>query len=163
MEQAVVTPVVPNAVIDRGKRIGEHACNQLLVQRFRACEGLLGVHGQAITAGGLTKLQQHAIPLPRVHRTVLEELTGAVQCHRRLGQPLTNFPRQTHRSPLALQQCLQEPDVPAQVVERHHRKALANQSVVGIVPLRALSVQPDAAVHYQVGELAQQRYEQLLE
>ena len=61
------------------------------------------------------------------------------------------------------EQAGQEGQVPLQVAERHHRDAVADQRVVGVVPLRALGVEPDAAARHEVRDLGERRHEQLLD
>ncbi len=56
----------------------------------------------------------------------------------------------------------QEPRVACDGIERHDRHPPARERVVGIVPLGALGVEPDAAAGDEVGELDEQRDQQLL-
>ena len=60
------------------------------------------------------------------------------------------------------QQIAEDLQVAAEREERNHRDAVAHEGVVGVVPLRALGVHPDAALGDEVGQLRQQRDEQLL-
>jgi hypothetical protein len=60
------------------------------------------------------------------------------------------------------EQPLQEDDAAVEVGGRDDREPLADQGVVGVVPLRPLRVHPDAALGNQVGQLDEQQQEQLL-
>ena len=55
-----------------------------------------------------------------------------------------------------------ERDVPSSVGEGHHRDAVPGERAVGVVPFRALGVHPETATGHEVGNLGQQRNQQLL-
>ena len=66
------------------------------------------------------------------------------------------------RAVAAPQQFLQEAHVADEVADRHDREPLAHERVVGVVPLGALRVHPQAALGHEVGELHQQQEQELL-
>ena len=76
--------------------------------------------------------------------------------------PAGERPTPTRRRPLGGNQVEQEPQVAPHRRHGHHGQAPAGEGVVGVVPLGTLGVEPDAAVRHQVGELRQQRDQQLL-
>ena len=50
--------------------------------------------------------------------------------------------------------------MPVEVADGDHRKPPARQSVVGIVPLRALGIHPDPPAGHEIRELGQHRDQQ---
>ena len=57
----------------------------------------------------------------------------------------------------------QQPDIPAQVAQRYHRKPVAHQRVVCVIPFGALGIHPDAAPGHEIPDLDQGWQQQLLQ
>jgi hypothetical protein len=66
-------------------------------------------------------------------------------------------------APVLVRQRAQVTQVAPQVEQRHHRETVADERIVGVVPLRALGVHPDPAARHEVRQLRQRRHEQLLQ
>ena len=80
------------------------------------------------------------------------------------AEAVQQFHGHLHVLLLGLRQDLLEIDEEtAQVAEGHHGHPVADQGVVGVVPLGALGVHPDAALGDEVGHLGEHRRHDLLD
>ena len=130
---------------------------------YDAREPLALVHSFTVARCSASERAQKRASKRPIGGTFAELLPHDLQCSSGFAEPLAHFSRHENRARLVLEETLHEIDIAAHVVERDHRDAVPDQSVVCIVPLRPLRVHPNAAAENEVAELAEQRHEQLLQ